>query len=340
MVAVLAFVLGVSGCGRKSKPIPDAAVEETPSGKSSETSATPASPTTPPARPPQKRVAVSTKPPPTELWKEFGGRRALETAGKLVALGPRPAGSPEIEAARGLLSASLENSLWEVERVPFESMAPLGPVGGVNLVARFSAEGIRPVPRLSRAILIVAAYDTRSFSTLRFVGANDGASGPAMLVELARVFSLNPRLAERVELLFSDASEPRQQFSPTDGLAGTRAYLNSIDSKSLRRVLVLGGVGAENEQLTVPPATPADIWQEATQGCASINRPNLLRKLDRYMWGDHVPFHDRGVPTLYLGNHDYPARYTADDKMDRLSASTMEQVGQFATWLIAHWAQR
>jgi Zn-dependent M28 family amino/carboxypeptidase len=226
-----------------------------------------------------------------------------------------------------------------VESDAFEFPSPNGVVRGVNLIARFSAEGFRPVPRTPRAVLIVAPYDTRAFSTIHFVGANDGASGPAMLLELARVLSLNPKLAERVELLFADASEPRQQFSPTDGLAGSRHYVARVDLKSLRRVLVLGGVGANGEALTVPPDTPAEVWQEATQGCARIGKPALLRKLDRFMWGDHVPFAERGVSNLYLGNHDYLARYTTDDRIEKLSATTLEQGGQFATWLVSHWAQ-
>jgi Zn-dependent M28 family amino/carboxypeptidase len=209
----------------------------------------------------------------------------------------------------------------------------------VNLVARFSAEGLRPVPATARAILVVTPYDTRAFSTIRFVGANDGASGPAMLIEIARVLALNPRMAERVEFLFAYASEPLQQFSATDGSAGSRHYLARIDPKSLRRVLVLGGVGANGETLTVPPDTAPDVWQEATQGCARLGQPSLLRKLDRFVLGDHGPFAERGISTLYLGNHEYLARYTADDRIERLSATTLEQVGQFATWLVAYWAQ-
>ena len=285
-------------------------------------------------------VAVSTQPPPAEIWREFKGQNALDTAGKLVGLGPRPAGSPALDSARRLLVSGLEAAAWEVERDAFQTAAPNGSVSGVNLIARFSADGSRPVARTPRSILVVAAYDTRAFSTIQFVGANDGASGPAMLLEIARVLSLNPRLAERVELLLADASEPRQQFTPTDGVAGSRHYLSRVDPKSLRRVLVLGGVGANGENLTVPPDTAADIWQEATQGCSRLGQPMLLRKLDRYMWGDHVPFTEAGISSLYLGNHDYLARYTADDRLDKLSAASLERVGQFATWLVAQWAQR
>jgi len=330
------------GCGRQSKPPPAGAVEENDGTSPVSTEAptpakTTAKATTPP--PPQKRVPVSTQPPPPELWREFSGRRALDTAGKLVNLGPRPAGSAELDAARRLLIPALEKEAWEVESTPFESVSPSGPVRGVNLIARFSAEGLRPVPRTARAILVVAAYDTRKFSTIRFVGANDGASGPAALVELARVLALNPRLAEKVELLFPDASEPLQQFTPDDGVAGSRHFLASIDPSSLRRVLVLGGIGANGETLTFSPDTSTEILQEVTQACTRIGRPSLVRKLDRYVWGDHVPFADSGVPSLYLGNHDYLSRYTADDRIEKLSADALEQAGRLSTYLIEHWIE-
>lgn len=340
-IALAVFLAGF-GCEKKRKPVQQASAEEQATPSSSPVESTPqsrATPKVPTPPPPQRRVAVSTQPPPVEIWREFSGRRALDDAGKLVALGPRRAGSQAIDGARRLFVTGLQSAAWEVENGAFETPSPNGVVRGVNLIARFSSEGLRPVPRTPRTVLIVAAYDTRAFSTIHFLGANDGASGPAMLLELARVLSLNPKLAERVELLFADASEPRQQFSPTDGLAGSRHYLARMDPKSLRRVLVLGGVGANGEALTVPPDTPADVWQEATQGCVRLGKPGLLRKLDRYMWGDHVPFAERGIASLYLGNHDYLARYTADDRLEKLSSTTLEQVGQFAAWLVAYWAQ-
>ena len=336
----------VVACEKKPKVVQQAPPEEQETSIASSPDATPAvlrgnaspTPKATPA-PPQRHVAVSTKPPPAELWREVSGRRALDTAGKFVALGPRPAGSAALDAERRLLTSDLESSAWEVESDPFEAASPTGLIPAVNLIARFSADGARPVPRVPYSILIIAAYDTRAFSNIRFVGANDGASGPAILLELARVLSLNPRIAEKIELLLADASEPRQQFSPTDGVAGSRHYLERTDPKSLSRVLVLGGVGANGESLTVSPDTAADVWQEATLGCARVGQPTLLRKLDRYVWGDHVPFAELGISSLYLGNHEYLARYTADDRIENLSATTLEKVGQFATWLVAHWAQ-
>src|SRR5215204_4629607 len=190
-VVLLASSLALGGCSKKPKRTePQVAAEQEPPPNATgspkpKTEASKPSPTPQPT--PQRKVAVSTRPPPTELWREFSGRRALETAGKLAALGPRPTGSRELEAARQVFVPALEGAAWEVENDSFQPPAPPEGITAVNLVARFSSDGVRPVPRTARRIVIVAPYDTRSFSTIRFVGANDGGSGPAMLLELARV---------------------------------------------------------------------------------------------------------------------------------------------------------
>lgn len=295
----------------------------------------PSTPTPTPAPPkptPIKRVPVSTEPPPPDLWKQFSGDRAWRMARELVELGPRTAGSVESGRARGFFLSALRESAWVIEEQRFTATTPRGEIAGANLIARFSADGERPVPRTPRKVVLGAHYDTRHFSTIRFVGANDGASGPAVLVEAARVLALDPQLAAQIEIVFFDAGEPRSQFNADDGLHGSRHYAKSM---SAGRAIVLHGVGDGETTLTLPPETPIELLSDLRAAVSALRSPLQLRTAPVKLWGDHLPL---GPGALMLGNHDYLARYTADDTIERIRPATLASVGEVVVWLAKRWA--
>jgi hypothetical protein len=278
-------------------------------------------------------VPVSTQAPPAELWKEFSGERAWRTAKQLVELGPRPAGSMESGRGRGILTSALRGTAWEVEAQAFTASTLRGDVPGTNLIARFSADGTRPVPRTPRSVVLGAHYDTRLFSTIRFLGANDGASGPAVLIEVARVLALDPTLAAKIEIVLFDAGEPRSQFTPADGLAGSKHYAKTA---APHRVIVLHAVGDNSGPLTLPPATPADIIADLRAASVALHSPLQFQTAPVKLWGDHLAL---GPGALLLSNHDSLARYTADDTLERVSPAVLGQVGELVVWLARRWAQ-
>lgn len=338
-VIVSALSLCLAACGPKPKPAPRPTPEpETPAATPAESSPTPkptpATPTPKPAAPkatPIKRVPVSTAPPPAELWKEFSGEHAWRTAKQLTEIGPRPAGSMELGRARGVLLSALRSAGWEVEQQTFTATTPRGEIPGANLIARFSADGERPVPRTPRAVVIAAHYDTRYFSTIRFVGANDGASGPATLVEIARVLALDPQLAAKIELVLFDAGEPRRQFSADDGLAGSRHYAKT----SPPRAIVLHGIGDAQSPLSIPPETPLEVLADIRTAAPTLSAQLRMQIASVKLWGDHLPL---GPRALMLNNTDYLARYTADDTIERVSPAALGIAGELTLWLARHWA--
>jgi len=338
-VFVCALALGLVACGPKPKPTPDSTPPlEQPAATSAEPTPTPrpATSTPKPATPkatPIKRVPVSTAPPPAELWKEFSGEHAWRTAKQLAEIGPRPAGSMELGRARALLLSALRTAGWEVEQQTFTATSPRGEIPGANLIARFSADGERPVPRTPRAVVIAAHYDTRYFSTIRFVGANDGASGPAALVEIARVLALDPSLAAKIELVLFDVGEPRGQFSADDGLAGSRHYAKTSPPPS--RGIVLHGIGDAQSPLTLPPETPIEILNDIRTAAPTLSAQLRMQVAPVKLWGDHLPL---GPRALMLNNTENLARYTADDTIERVSPAALGIAGELAVWLAKRWA--
>ena len=100
-VFALAALLAMAGCGKKPAP----------------TQATPGQDAQAPVAAKQPALPAKPLPPgPPEIWKSFSGEKAFEELRKQVEIGPRPAGSQEIEKARALIEAGLKRAGWDVER--------------------------------------------------------------------------------------------------------------------------------------------------------------------------------------------------------------------------------
>src|SRR5262249_40802035 len=110
----------------------------------------------------------------------FDSSRAWEHLRQIVAIGPRPAGSPAIAEARTYIKKQLSAAGVTVADQAWDADTPLGRVRMVNLVATI------PGNRADR-LVISGHYDTKLLRGVRFVGANDGGSSAAFLIELARV---------------------------------------------------------------------------------------------------------------------------------------------------------
>ena len=326
-VALAAAGLALAGCNREksntvSTPAPEAMAATTP------VAASPAPNTLPPTKPASKTVA----PGPVEIWKEFSGERAFEEVRKQIEVGPRPSGTPEIENARALIEDGLRRNGWEVERQIFTDETPRGPVIFVNLIGRFSPIGKTPAPRDTQRAIVCSHYDTKRFSTIRFVGASDGASSTGALIELARVLSLDPALAAKIELVFFDGEEAFVQYSETDGLYGSRHYaakLREIGRAAQFKFGILWDmIGDRDLTITLSPDSPADLTRDILASAAALGLSQHFGKYDRPIYDDHVPLNVIArIPTIDLIDFDYPAWHTADDTLDRLAPESLQKVG-------------
>ena len=132
------------------------------------------------------------------MWEEFSGEKVLAHVQRLVDFGPRPPGSEALEKSRDYIEGQLHLSTWQVSRQSFTDETPRGKVRFVNLIARFAAHG-----NGAASFLLCAHYDTKTFDTIRFVGANDGGSGTGLLLEVGRVLAQHPDLAAKIELVLT-----------------------------------------------------------------------------------------------------------------------------------------
>src|ERR1044072_6906336 len=102
----------------------------------------------------------------TKIWDEFSGEKAFAHVQRLVDFGPRPSGSEAIEKSRHYIEDQLHQAGWQVTRQAFSDATPRGKVQFVNVIADFRGQG-NPVP----VFLLCSHYDTKTFDTIKFVGA-------------------------------------------------------------------------------------------------------------------------------------------------------------------------
>jgi len=275
--------------------------------------------------------ARSTAPPPAKIWEEFSGERAFAEVKKQFELGPRPSGSTELDKARGLIAETLAQHGWDIERQEFTSQTPRGSMKFVNIIARFSATTERPAPATTQQAIVCSHYDTKRFSTIRFAGANDGASSTGALLELARVLALDPTLAAKVELVFFDGEEALVQFSEDDGLYGSREYARVLRESGRAAQFKFGilwdMIGDRELTITLPPDSPQPLTQQILAAAEATGVRSHFTYHSQPIWDDHVPLNRARIPTIDLIDFDYFSWHTADDTLDKLSPESLRKVG-------------
>ncbi|MGI9087665.1 MAG: M28 family peptidase [Chthoniobacterales bacterium] len=272
----------------------------------------------------------------TKMWKQFSGENALRHVQQLVEYGPRPPASEAIEKSRAYLTSQLESFGWRVTKQSFTNETPRGQITFVNLIATFSLNEDHPAAPM---FLLCSHYDTKLFSTVRFVGANDGGSSTGLLVELARVLSLHPDFARKVELAFFDGEEAYVNFTATDGLYGSRYFAKTLadagEVKRFRGGILFDMVGDRSLTITLPPDSPSELTLGIFAGAEKLKVRQHFTYLHSGMTDDHTPLNAVGIPTIDLIDFDYPPWHTPEDTMDKISAESLEIVGGVAAYYLS-----
>ncbi|MBA2430261.1 MAG: Zn-dependent exopeptidase M28 [Thermoleophilaceae bacterium] len=248
----------------------------------------------------------------------FDERRAFELLRRQVALGPRPAGSPA--------SRSLAEELRRM--LPGGRFQPV-PGGLRNVIGTVPGRDPR------RTVVVGAHYDTKDLPG--FVGANDGASGTAVLVELAR--TLRPRtIRPTVVFVAFDGEESPAGTADgdfeTQGLRGARTAAASL--RRAEAMILLDFVG--DRQLSIPRELNSDarLWSRLR---AAASRVGAGRAFPAATQGpisdDHLPFLAAGVPSIDLIDFDFPCWHRTCDDLSAVSPRSLDLTGETVRELLA-----
>ncbi len=285
----------------------------------------------------------------TQQAPYFDGARAFELLEEQVAIGPRYPGSPGHADLVSMLTDYLEPRAHELvfQHTSRDHPYQDGILPIINIIARFN-------PDARKHVLLLAHYDTRDIADhdpdpgnrdQPILGANDGASGVAILLLLADIFAGdNPPIG--VDLLFVDAEDLGRAGDLNNFSLGTKAFLpemNDLLNGTRPQYAVLVDMVGDSE-LSLP--IEYHSWRDAREVVTRIW--NLAEDLgyDQFrfemgsaIYDDHVPLLEAGIPAVDIIDFDYPNAeenywHTLEDTADKCSAESLEVVGTVLTALI------
>ena len=252
--------------------------------------------------------AESAERPPVDRFDE---RRAFELLEDQVELGPRPAGS----AASRRLAERLERLL------PNGRLEPV-PGGLRNVVGE--VRGREP----ERVVVVGAHYDTKDLPG--FVGANDGASGTATVVELARTIQAR-ELGPTVVFILFDGEEsppgtPEGEFE-TAGLRGSRAAAPAY--RDAEAMILLDFVGDRDLELPREAMSDSALWSQLRDAAVRAGHADAFPpRTAGAISDDHVPFLRAGVPAIDLIDFEFDCFHEPCDDLDTVAPESLDAAGE------------
>ncbi len=270
--------------------------------------------------------APAARAPPAAHAGRFDAHAAWALIRRQVAVGQRPAGSAQLRRLAVVLRDRMPEG--RLERIP-------GQRGLRNVVS--VVKGRRP------ALVIGAHYDTL-VKPKGFVGANNGAAGTAIVVELAREAARRPRPPGAPELRFVlfDGEEPAAGLpeEATDfysvGLRGSRAYVDAR-AKTVGAMVLLDYVAGKGLRLPKEVSSTPELWTQVRAAAARAGVERVFPDRDDVaITDDHTPFLRAGIPAVDLIDWSYPG-HSLSDGLDRLSRRSVDAVGETLSAFVAHW---
>lgn len=260
----------------------------------------------------------------------FDGQRAFADLVRQCDFGPRVPGTDAHEQCGAWLVQTLSTCADTVERQHFSAKVGEQQLPLHNIVATFNPGG-------SPQVLLCAHWDTRPTADCDpnpenrktpISGANDGASGVAVLLEIARALKSSPP-QQRVTLVLFDGED----YGPgtKDMFLGSRYYAGKFSGPKVDWAVLLDMVGdrdlklpQESISLAHAPEVVKRVWRAAEQARAEafVDRPGPA------IMDDHVFLLERGIPCIDVIDFEYPYWHTLADTPDKCAPDSLEQVGR------------
>ena len=281
--------------------------------------------------PAAKEAPVLNFPPESGPLPSFNGERAMGYAKDIVKFGPRPLNSANHKKVEEYLASRLKGD--NVDDDTFTADTPVGKFPVHNIVAKF--------PGTKDGIIVVAShYDTNyPLRDTSYVGANDGASSSALLLEIADQLRGKPNDGYSIWLVWDDAEEAMKPDTEMpfmeDSLYGithlAEKWQGDGTLKKVKAFLLADMIG--DADLNIDRDNNSTPWLESVVYEAATRMGYQSHFFGRVneVSDDHVPFMKRGVACADLIDFDYGYKnvfwHTPQDTVDKLSPKSLEIVG-------------
>lgn len=263
-------------------------------------------------------------PPPA-----FDSNRAMQYVKEIVAFGPRPIGSENHKKVENYLLSHLKGD--EVENDIFDINTSEGKFPVHNIIAKF--------PGKRDGIIVIAShYDTNwPLRNINYVGANDGGSSSALLLEIANQLRGKPNDGYSVWLLWDDAEESMKlPWDDNESLYGVRHLAEKWDGdgtiKKMQAFILEDMIG--DADLNIDRDSQSTPWLEdfIYAAASRLGYQSFFFARTIPVTDDHIPFVQRGVPSADLIDFEYGYNnvfwHTDQDTVDKLSPKSLEIVGK------------
>lgn len=271
---------------------------------------------------------------PPATTSTFSGEQAMIYAQRQMSFGPRITGTEPHQQMGDWLIQELSSNGWDVLIQPFQ---PLEGVEARNIIA---ISGSGPV------VILGAHYDTRMVADADpdpnnrdrpVPGANDGASGVAVLLELARTLDVSST-DHTVCLAFFDA-EDNGRLPGWDWILGSRHFVDNMDAMQRCRdpkyTVIVDMIGDADQRILWEPNSDPEltqtIWSVAQQlGFGEY----FLMEPGTALIDDHTPFLEAGFTAIDIIDFTYPYWHTIEDTLDKIGVESLQRVGStLEVWL-------
>jgi hypothetical protein len=273
--------------------------------------------------------------------REFSGEQAFAYLRQQVAFGPRIPNTPAHDQTADWILSRLKATADTVVVTRFDHRTRGGATLHLrNLFARFR-------PELAERVLFLAHWDTRPHADqsanigaqrLPVPGANDGASGVAVLLGVADALKAKAPTVG-VDLLFVDGEDYGDFADSNDVLIGSRYFAAHLPPGYQPLFAVLFDMVGDkdltiyyegNSQVTAPEVVDR-VWRTARDlGYGKIFLPGVKHTLI----DDHVSLQRANIHAIDVVDFDYPYWHTTDDTVDKVSAASLQVVGDVAVALV------
>lgn len=253
----------------------------------------------------------------------FSEQRAGGDLKTIVDFGPRPADSDAIAKTRAYIVAELEKAGLKPQLDEFDARTPRGFKHMVNI--RAVRAGAKPT-----LIAVTGHYDTKLFENARFVGASDGGSSAAWLLEFARA-TTGLKLQNSLEFIFFDGEEAVVEWTDDDSVYGSK---HDVDRRvrdrsqgNLKAMILVDMIG--DKDLNIKKETKSTGWLKDIiwNTAESLGYRREFPKDQIDIEDDHVPYLRAAIPAVDLIDFDYPYWHTPQDTLDKVSAHSLKIVG-------------
>lgn len=222
----------------------------------------------------------------------------------------------------------------ELSLDPFTGHTPAGPVPMANILLRFPGTS-------GKSVVVTGHYDTKKIPMVHFVGANDAGSSTGFLIEFAKVAAVLKH-PDDIVIVFFDGEEAVGEWSDTDSRYGSRQlaakWLAEGTLPHIKALINVDMIGDKSLDISNDLNSSESLRAEVQKIAAKLGDSKFFRTEPGGIDDDHKSFGDLGVNVIDIIDLDYGPNgsywHTAQDTMDKLSAHSLQVVGDVVLELV------